>query len=76
MSLNINNKLMNIERLKKELLKVVNKETRQFVIMQSCIERGLIQRTSVNLNLCSNEKCFNCVQFHESLKKISNEKPL
>ena len=61
---------MNSDNLKKALLdfKPEAKE-REFLVMQGCLTNGIVQRSALDLNLCDNEKCVSCQQFHEALEK-------
>jgi len=68
-------KSMDIDKLGKILLDLIPEPTdREWLVMQGCRTHGAVTRSTLDLNLCSDEKCVSCQQFHQSLKDICNAK--
>ena len=40
----------------------------RFIITGACIERGLVQFSVLNTNLCTNEKCNMCSAFRKAME--------
>ena len=39
----------------------------KIVVFSGCLERGMVQRSSLDLNLCSNPECKNCTELQEQM---------
>jgi hypothetical protein len=64
-------KPITIEQIKKAIEDVQKtyKPKNEITVFQGCLDRGTIQRTSSNLNLCNNPNCENCRNLEEALEK-------
>jgi hypothetical protein len=60
---------LDIEKLKKFMAELKPDTDREFIVMQGCLTKGIVQRSTLDLNLCSNPDCTSCQQYHNSLKK-------
>ena len=55
-----------IEEIVKGYMQKAKNEDEIF-FFSGCLERGMVQRSSLDLNLCSNPDCKNCTQIVRSL---------
>lgn len=48
---------------------IQNEKNKDKIVMFSgCLERGMVKRTSMDLNLCSNPECKNCTDLQKQME--------
>ena len=58
------------EKLKNIIEEVFFKEKEKISFANNCIEKGLVARTNLNLNLCNNSECSNCRELENAIKGL------
>jgi hypothetical protein len=67
---------LTIEILKEWFEDIVNNninQKKEVVIWQGCLDQGGVERSSHNLNLCSNPKCVSCRMYDDLLYEESKK---